>query len=182
LQEKIVTSDEMEELRSEIIDKVEEIQESNEEYPLNINLDWEEGYVFILKGFVDYYGKEANCKFVLYDFNSDNIPELILNYYSRYNLIYTFKNSKVIRLGDVYNPIYIDYMNDRIIEYGSIGTGLGGGSIISYDDDKLVLTNIFSYLVQPSEGIEEYSYLGEKLDEIEYDKKVNEIINSEMKM
>jgi hypothetical protein len=73
-------------------------------------------------------------------------------------------------------------MNDRIIEYGSIGTGLGGGSIISYDDDKLVLTNIFSYLVQPSEGIEEYSYLGEKLDEIEYDKKVNEIINSEMKM
>lgn len=153
----------------EVIEFLEEDNSMMVDVPEELDLSWESGYVFILKNYYNEFKDFGECKFSLYDINNDNIPELFLNFWYRSNLVYSFKDDKVYRVGEIYNPLYIPYFEDYLVVYGGLGTGIAAGSYITFNGEELAYDKYLGYSQIDSEGNIEFELKGKSVSVEEYE-------------
>lgn len=133
---------------------------------------------------------EGISGFMLYDIDSDGIPELFLeDKYEEFYYIYTIKGSKVIYIGSIYNGEATVRENlktgKRKIFISNLVEGEGGLyslSSIEYSGGHIVLNaKIFSKYYDPISATESlvFYYIGEKeVSESDYEKEVKKFESS----
>lgn len=147
---------------------------------------WQEGYRTILDDFQcsslfssqEESGKATCSTYAIHDMNGDGIPELYINYQpisASASVLYTFYDSKVIKLGIFPKGGDISYCEDDGIIESSGSGGAGGWGYTNYFrivDDKI--EDIDSFSVSWGTTPNSYTRNGNTISESEYNKYINQ--------
>lgn len=158
---------------------IAEEKKAERETPFVKTTSWKDAYEkFILdKGYAKtaqkyYKTNENQIKFALYDFDGDNVPEMIVkngakNENEMVNYIYVYKNEKVVYLGKA-GEYDSDFM--YVSGYpGLVWTGGKAGKYVSYyydiKNDKLVSKLVMEENIDYVNNQMEYSYIQKTKDD-----------------
>jgi hypothetical protein len=152
---------------------------SDDDLALNYN-SWQEGYKDKLTSIVKegnycskaVYGESMCSTYAIRDLNNDGIPELFINYQpvtAAYSELYTFYNSKVVKLMTLPRAGFVSYSPEKNLIYSSGGGGAGGYVYNTYS--KIVngsIENVDSFMVSGSTTPPTYYINEQKVSESTY--------------